>query len=184
MTLPLAVLAVLSAVGGLIQVPLIHGGQRLDRFLEPVFADVGRVVGAAAHTGHAAGEAGLEIALMVISLVVALSGIYVAYRFYVVDPGAPKRVVGRVKGLYGLLFNKYWVDEIYDAKIVQPIVNGSVALWKRFDAAVIDGAVNGIAREIDRAAGLLRLAQTGYVQVYAMILTLGMVVVFGYLALR
>ncbi len=184
MTIPLGILAVLSAIGGLIQVPLIQGGQRLDRFLEPVFADVGRVAGTAAHTGHAAGEAGLEVALMAISLVVALSGIYVAYRFYVVDPGAPKRLVERVKGIYALLFNKYWVDEIYDAKIVQPIVRGSIGLWKRFDAAIIDGAVNGVAREIDRAAGLLRLAQTGYVQVYALILTLGMVVVFGYLALR
>jgi NADH-quinone oxidoreductase subunit L len=185
MTLPLVVLAVLSAVGGLIQVPLIERGQRLDHFLEPVFADVSRVVGgAAAHAGHPAGEAGLEIALMVISLVVALSGIYVAHRFYLADPAAPKRLAERAKGLYALLFHKYWVDEIYDAKIVQPIVRGSVRLWQRFDAAVIDGAVNGIAREIDRAAGLLRLAQTGYVQVYAMILTLGMVVVFGYLALR
>ncbi|HEY6220908.1 MAG TPA: NADH-quinone oxidoreductase subunit L, partial [Candidatus Eisenbacteria bacterium] len=183
MTLPLVILAVLSAIGGLVQVPLLERGQRLDAFLEPVFADVSRVVGAA-HAGHAAGEAGLEIALMVISLVVALSGIYVAYRFYVVDPGAPKRLVERAKGLYALLFNKYWVDEIYDAKIVQPIVRGSVSLWKRVDAAIIDGAVNGIGREIERAAGLLRLAQTGYVQVYAMILTLGMVVVFGYLALR
>ncbi|TMQ66686.1 MAG: NADH-quinone oxidoreductase subunit L [Candidatus Eisenbacteria bacterium] len=183
MTIPLVILAVLSAVGGLVQVPLIERGQRLDAFLEPVFADVSRVVGAA-HAGHAAGEAGLEIALMVISLVVALSGIFVAYRFYVVDPEAPKRLGERVKSLYLLLLNKYWIDEIYDAKIVQPIVRGSVSLWKRVDAAVIDGAVNGIGREIDRAAGLLRLAQTGYVQVYAMILTLGMVVVFGYLALR
>jgi len=184
MTLPLVILAVLSAVGGLVQVPLIERGGRLDAFLEPVFADVSRVVGDAAHAGHAPGEAGLEIALMVISLVVALSGIFVAYRFYVVDPETPKRLGERVKSLYLLLFNKYWVDEIYDRKIVQPIVRGSVSLWKRVDAAVIDGAVNGIGREIDRAAGLLRLAQTGYVQVYAMILTLGMVVVFGYLALR
>ena len=184
MTLPLTILAVLSAVGGLVQVPLIERGQRLDGFLEPVFADVSRVVGGAAHAGHAVGEAGLEIALMVISLVVALSGIFVAYRFYVVDPGAPKRLVERVKDLYALLFNKYWVDEIYDARIVQPIVRGSVRLWKRVDTAIIDGAVNGIGKEIERAAGLLRLAQTGYVQVYAMILTLGMVVVFGYLALR
>jgi len=184
MTLPLAILAVLSAVGGLVQVPLIEGGQRLDRFLEPVFADVAQVVGGAAHAGHAAGETSAEIALMVISLAVALSGIFVAHRFYVADPQAPRRLADRVKGFYALLFNKYWVDEIYDARIVRPVVRASLRLWQRFDAAVIDGAVNGIAREIERAAGLLRLAQTGYVQVYAMILTLGMVVVFGYLALR
>jgi NADH-quinone oxidoreductase subunit L len=102
----------------------------------------------------------------------------------VVDPQAPVRLAERAKRLYRTLFHKYWVDEIYDAKIVQPIVRASIRLWKRVDAAWIDGAVNGIAREIERAAGMLRLAQTGYVQVYAMILTLGMVVVFGYLALR
>ena len=100
------------------------------------------------------------------------------------DPGTPGRVAARVKGLYQLLLHKYWVDELYDARVIQPVVRGSHRLWQRFDIAVIDEAVNGIGRVIERAAGFLRLAQTGYVQAYAMILTLGMVVVFGYLALR
>jgi len=68
--------------------------------------------------------------------------------------------------------------------VVQPIYRGSVRLWERFDAAVIDGAVNGVGKQIERGAGLLRTAQVGYVQVYALILTLGAVVVIGYLALR
>jgi NADH-quinone oxidoreductase subunit L len=190
MILPLAVLALLSVVGGWIQLPLVAGGQRLDGFLEPVFADIARVAGSAAHGAgaHGAGggghDAGIEIALMVVSLVVAIAGIVTAHRFYVVDPSAPERLAERARGLYRLLFNKYWVDEVYDAKIVQPIVRGSVRLWRGFDAAFIDGAVNGVGREIERAAGFLRQAQTGAVQVYAIILTLGLVVVFGYLALR
>jgi len=184
MTIPLMVLAVLSAVGGFMQVPLIPGGQHLDRFLEPVFADVARIASETAPVSHEGGGAFLEVLLMAVSLGVALGGIYLAHRFYVVDPGAPARLTERAKGLYKLLSHKYWVDEIYDRRIVQPIVRGSVRLWQRFDAAVIDGTVNGIAREIGRAADMLRLAQTGYVQVYAMILTLGMVVVFGLLALR
>ena len=184
MTIPLTILAVLSAIGGLIQVPLIPGAQRLDHFLEPVFADAARIGVGMVHAPHEGGSTLLELALMVVSLGVALSGIFLAHRFYVVDPGAPARLAERAKGLYRLLFGKYWVDELYENNIVQPIVRGSTRLWQRFDAAVIDGAVNGVAREIERAAGLLRLAQTGYVQVYAMILTLGMVVVFGYLALR
>ncbi len=121
---------------------------------------------------------------MVISLLVALSGIFVAYRFYVTDPALPCRLAERAKGLYRLVFNKYWVDELYDAVIVQPIYRGSVRLWERFDAAVIDGAVNGVGRRIERGAELLRQAQTGYVQVYALVITLGAVVVLGYLALR
>ncbi len=187
MTIPLVLLAVLSAIGGFVQVPLLAGGQRLDAWLEPVFADVARVAegaaahGAGAHGGH---DPGLEIALMAISLAVALAGIFVAHRFYVADPEAPKRLAERARSFYRTLFNKYWIDEIYDARIVQPIRRGSERLWHGFDAAIIDGAVNGIARQIERGSALLRLAQTGYVQVYALIITLGLVVVIGYLALR
>jgi len=190
MTIPLVLLAVLSAVGGFVQVPLIQGGRRLEAFLEPVFADVARVGGeaaAAAHGAHAAGAAhapGLEIALMAVSLLVSITAIFLAHRFYVADPALPGRLAERARGAYRLLFHKYWVDEIYDARIVQPIVRGSVRLWERFDAAVIDGIVNGIGRKFEEGAALLRLAQTGYVQVYALVITLGMVVVFGYLALR
>jgi NADH-quinone oxidoreductase subunit L len=68
--------------------------------------------------------------------------------------------------------------------VIQPIVRGSERLWQGFDAGVIDGAVNGVGKQIERGAGLLRLAQTGYVQFYALIITLGLVVVLGYLALR
>ena len=188
MTIPLMILAVLSLVGGVIQLPLLEGGQRLSEFLAPVFADVAHVgeaaaAGAAVNGAEHAG-AGLEIALMVISLAVAASGIFLAYRFYMVDPEAPARLAERMRGLYRLVFNKYWVDEVYNDKIVEPIRRGSVALWEKFDAAVIDGAVNGVGRQIERGAGLLRQAQTGSVQVYAMVITLGLVVVLGYLALR
>ena len=186
MTIPLMILAVLSLVGGFIQIPLVQGGQKLSEFLAPVFADVAHVAGAAAEGAHGAEHAGmgLEIALMVISLAVAASGIFLAYRFYMVDPAAPKRLGEQMRGLYKLVFNKYWVDEVYNDKIVEPIRRGSITLWQKFDAGVIDGAVNGVGRQIERAAGLLRQAQTGSVQVYAMVITLGLVVVLGYLALR
>ncbi|HEX7078009.1 MAG TPA: NADH-quinone oxidoreductase subunit L, partial [Candidatus Eisenbacteria bacterium] len=145
MTIPLMILALLSVIGGFIQVPLIQGGQRLDGFLEPVFADVARVTGpAAAEAAHAAAQGGIEITFMVISLVVALAGIFVAHRFYVADPALPRRLGERARGLYQLLWHKYWVDEIYDARIVQPIKRGSIRLREQFDAAVIDGAVNGV----------------------------------------
>jgi NADH-quinone oxidoreductase subunit L len=188
MTIPLMILAVLSLVGGFVQIPLVEGGQKLSEFLAPVFADVAHVgeaaaAGVAAHGAEHAG-AGLEIALMVISLAVALAGIFLAYRFYIADPEAPARFVERTRDLYRLVYNKYWIDEIYNAKIVEPIRRGSVALWEKFDVAVIDGAVNGVGRQIERGAGLLRQAQTGSVQVYAMVITLGLVVVLGYLALR
>jgi NADH-quinone oxidoreductase subunit L len=180
MTVPLLILAVLSAIGGFIQVPLLDGGQRLDRFLEPVFADGATLLPAA----HAAQAPGAEVLLMVISLAVALVGIFVAYRFYVADPEIPRRLAEQMRGVYRTLLHKYWVDESYESSIVQPIYRGSVKLWHDFDEAVIDGAVNGVGRMIEGGSGLLRQAQVGYVQIYALVITMGAVVVIGYLALR
>jgi NADH-quinone oxidoreductase subunit L len=180
MTIPLLCLAVLSTIGGFIQAPLLPGWQRLDRFLEPVFADAATLLPPA----HVAQTQPSEIGLMLISLAVALVGIFVAYRFYVADPAIPRRLAEQARGIYKTLFNKYWVDEAYESLIVQPIYRGSADLWRDFDEGVIDGAVNGVGRLIQGGSGLLRQAQVGYVQVYALILTLGAVVVIGYLALR
>ncbi|HEV8128196.1 MAG TPA: NADH-quinone oxidoreductase subunit L [Candidatus Eisenbacteria bacterium] len=187
MTVPLMLLAVLSVIGGFVQIPLLAGGQRLDAFLEPVFGDLARVTGETARAvgaAHAEHQPILEGSLMAVSLLVALAGIWLARKFYVTDPTMPRRLAESARGYYQLLWDKYRVDELYDRTIVQPIVRGSVRLWHRFDEAVIDGAVNGVGRLVERGAGALRMAQTGYVQVYALILTLGLVVVFGYLALR
>ena len=185
MTLPLMILALLAVVGGLVNIPLLAGAQRLDEFLHPVFADLARVTGPTAHAEASAHhDPGLEIAFMAISLVVALAGIYLARKFYVTDPTLPHRLAESARGFYRLLWDKYRVDELYDRHVVQPLVRVSVRLWEEFDAAVIDGAVNGVGRQIERGAALLRTAQTGYVQFYALILTLGLVVVLGWLALR
>jgi len=185
MTLPLMILAVLAAVGGLINIPILAGGQRFDAWLEPVFADLARVMGPTAHAEAAAAhQPGTEIVFMAISLMVALAGIFLARRFYVTDPTLPRRLAESARGLYRTLWEKYRVDELYDRTVVQPIVRGSERLWQGFDAAVIDGAVNGVGKQIERGAGILRAAQTGYVQFYALIITLGLVVVLGYLALR
>jgi NADH-quinone oxidoreductase subunit L len=183
MTLPLILLAVLATIGGFVQIPIVAGGQRFDAFLEPVFADVARVTGGAAHAAAPA-TPGLEGAFMAISLLVAIAGIYLARKFYVTDPALPHRLAEAARGFYRLLWEKYRVDELYDRTVVQPMVKGSERLWQGFDAGVIDGAVNGVGRQIERGAGLLRTAQTGYVQYYALIITLGLVVVLGYLALR
>jgi NADH-quinone oxidoreductase subunit L len=185
MTLPLMILAVLAAIGGFVQIPILAGGQRFDAWLEPVFADLARVMGPTAHAeAGATHQPGLEAAFMGISLLVAIAGIYLARKFYVTDPALPHRLAETARGLYRTLWEKYRIDELYDRTVIQPIVRGSERLWHGFDAAVIDGAVNGVGKQIERGAGLLRAAQTGYVQFYALILTLGLVVVLGYLALR
>jgi len=87
----------------------------------------------------------------------------------------------RHPGLHRLLLNKYFVDEAYDAAVVQPIRMGSEqALWRGFDVRVIDGAVNGAGAVVAASAGVLRLLQTGLVRTYAGSMLIGVVVILGY----
>ena len=90
-------------------------------------------------------------------------------------------MVRRYPGLHRLLLNKYYVDEIYDAAVVQPIRVGSQeALWRGFDVRVIDGAVNGTGAIVAGSAGVLRLLQTGSVRTYAGSMFIGVVFILVY----
>jgi hypothetical protein len=90
-------------------------------------------------------------------------------------------VAERFAGLHRLLLNKYYVDEVYDATIVQPIrIASEEGLWKFFDVRVIDGAVNGVAQTVAAAASCCRRAQSGSVRTYAASLLLGVVAILGY----
>ncbi len=94
-------------------------------------------------------------------------------------------VWARFAGLYRLLLNKYYVDEVYDAAVVKPIVEGSEhGLWRTVDAGLIDGSVNGIGRLVRGAGGILRLAQTGSIRAYAASLFIGVVLVLAYYVWR
>jgi NADH-quinone oxidoreductase subunit L len=88
-------------------------------------------------------------------------------------------------GVYRLLLNKYYVDEAYDATVVQPIKQGStILLWKGFDAGVIDGTVNGVGALVRGSSGVLRRLQTGSMSAYAGSLFLGVVLILGYYLFR
>jgi NADH-quinone oxidoreductase subunit L len=80
-----------------------------------------------------------------------------------------------------LLFNKYYVDELYDAVIVQPIKRLSRSfLWRGLDAGLIDGSVNAVGFVVRGWSAVLRRMQTGSVRAYAMSLFMGVVVILGY----
>ena len=144
MTAPLAVLALLSLGGGYIAVP---------EYLEPVVG--------ALHEGH-------DATLVAISVGAGIAGILLAWLFYVAMPQLPDAITRTFSGLYRLVYNKYYVDEIYDALIVHPIRDGSsTVLWKGIDERVIDGAVNGAGQLASLAGGGLRHAQSGYIRRYA-----------------
>jgi NADH-quinone oxidoreductase subunit L len=112
---------------------------------------------------------------------VAAAGIGLATFVYRRKPETADRLAERFSGLHKLLLGKYYVDEIYDAAIVQPIkrLSGG-ALWRGVDAGVIDGTVNGVGLVVRGWSAVLRRLQTGSVRAYAMSTFLGVVVIVGY----
>jgi NADH-quinone oxidoreductase subunit L len=128
-----------------------------------------------------AADAGAESALMLAASLVALAGIGLATFFFLKRRDAADEVAARFSGVYRVLLNKYYVDDIYDAAIVQPIrIISEDGLWRGLDVRVIDGAVNGAGALVVDAAQRLRRLQTGSVRVYAASLFLGVVTVLGY----
>jgi NADH-quinone oxidoreductase subunit L len=181
MTLPLMILAVLSIMGGWIGIPHLN---QFEHWLEPALAHFIPAGAALPAEAHEAGF-GLEVALMAVSVVVALAGIYFAYQMYLAKAGAADRLAARMSGLYNLLKHKYYVDEIYDALFVRPLLWVSESFfWKIFDEKVIDGTVNGSAKFFGGMASVLRRWQTGIVQNYAVTLVLGLIIILGYLLAR
>jgi NADH-quinone oxidoreductase subunit L len=185
MTVPLLLLAVLSVIGGWVGMPALIGNvfhlpNAFEEWLAPVF---GHGAEGAAH-GGAHPPVALELGLMAASVAVALCGIGLAYYLYRVRTEKPKAIAEAVPGLYDAVYHKYYVDEIYDLLIVRRIVDGSVWLWRAFDAAFIDGIVNGIAAAVRGAGDRIRRMQTGVVGNYAFTFLLGAVLIVGYILAR
>ncbi|HEY4491547.1 MAG TPA: NADH-quinone oxidoreductase subunit L, partial [Acidobacteriota bacterium] len=188
MTIPLTILAILSIVGGFMGIPAILGGPGPIDFyhwLEPVTGSI---------HGEAAVSHTIEFGLMGISVAVALIGILIAWHMYLRKPETAPAIAARFPLAYRVLFRKYYVDEIYNAVVVQPIKGFCRAsMW--FDLAIIDGLVNGSAWMTLKSAvvsiwidvnivdllvnvvgylirffgGLVRKMQTGLVQNYGLI---------------
>jgi NADH-quinone oxidoreductase subunit L len=118
---------------------------------------------------------------MLVSSAVAAAGIAVAVYFFLKNRAAADRLAVRAAGVRRVLENKYYVDEVYDATIVQPIrIASEEGLWKVVDVRVIDGAVNGVADTVGGSGELIRRIQTGSVRGYAASLLLGVVFILGY----
>jgi NADH-quinone oxidoreductase subunit L len=182
MTIPLIILGVLSAVGGYIGLPRSLGGDSwFEGFLEPVFAHENLH---GLHEVHAHPALSVEYLLMGLSIVVALVGVLLAYQMYQKDPNMPGRLANRLKTTYKLLLNKYYIDEIYNATVVQPLLKTSDVLSDLFDMKGIDGMVNGVAWVVAATGKGVRRIQTGFVQNYALFMGAGILVLLGYLILK
>jgi NADH-quinone oxidoreductase subunit L len=173
MTLPLLLLAFFSVVAGYVGLPVVLGEKAnlFNRFLEPVIRP--------GHEAHL--SLNTEWLLILASVAVALCGIYIAYVFYLKSPRTPHRLVGRFPALYRLLYNKYYVDELYDAAFVRPMVGGSQAVYDNFDLKVIDGTIHGTASAAGSAGRWLSVIQSGLIKDYALVILLGVVIFLGYL---
>ncbi len=192
MTIPLIILAIGSVIAGYIGLPkALGGGAWFSQFLEGVI-----------HEEHHYVPHSLEYGLMLLSVIVALVGIYIAWLFYIKRPDLPQMIVEKVKGLYTLLYRKYYVDEIYNGVFVQGAlllgrlfglfdlfgidgaVNGVASLARGtgnitgiFDTKGIDGALNNMADGFGHTSIAFRRAQTGYIQNYLLAFIIGVLLI-------
>ena len=180
MTIPLIVLAILSAVGGFLGVPHVlghplHIPNLLESWLEPVFAG-----GTSLLPTHTGDHATLEFMLMGASVVIAITGIMFAKQLYAGGVQKAQALGKQFSGAYKLLWNKWYVDELYQTLFVNSIFYASRDfLWKIVDVLIIDGVVNGSARAIGAGAESLRKLQTGIAQNYALLMMVGIVILIA-----
>jgi NADH-quinone oxidoreductase subunit L len=190
MTIPLIILAFLSVVGGYIGIPAALGGSNIvEHFLAPV---IGLGDGKLFHdaTGmaliHGTEAAGhhfshmTEYILMAITIIIVFAGILTAYMMYIKKRTMPENLAEKLSFSYRVLLNKWYVDELYELLVINPLHSFSLFLWKIADVIIIDGFVNGTARFFMGCGSMLRQIQTGYVQLYAITFVAGTLAVIMY----
>jgi NADH-quinone oxidoreductase subunit L len=205
MAIPLVVLALGAVLAGYVGVPSILGGSnRIEAFLEPSFqapgdirlkpnatteggetpGDIRLKPNATTEGGAEAGgahDASAEWALMGVATTAAAVGIGLAALFWLKRRDLAAAAAERFPAAYRLLLNKYYVDEIYDSSIVQPIrIVSEQVLWKGVDQGVIDGAVNGAAVSVRGVSGVVRQLQTGSIRAYAASVFVGVLLLLAY----
>jgi NADH-quinone oxidoreductase subunit L len=130
-------------------------------------------------------EGGGEHWLEYVMIAAGLGGIALAYIFYVVAPGLPDTIVNLFSVPYNWVYNKYFVDELYDSAVVEPTIDGSRNLmWRVADVRIIDGIANGTATVAQAVGGVLRRAQSGYIRNYAAWVLAGAIAVIVYIGLN
>jgi NADH-quinone oxidoreductase subunit L len=208
MTFPLMTLAVGAIVAGFVGIPLALGGSNaIEKFLEPSFTpshvEGAAVAGESAREAAAEPEephvsANVERGLMAFSVLVALLGIWLAWKFYVTSPEISEELAERWAGAHRVLSNKYYVDELYDTTVVSGTFNAGKGLWAvdrnvvdgvvngsgwftiisawfsgLTDRTVVDGLVNLVGRICEEGSFWFRKIQTGLVQNYALLMLFG-----------
>ena len=177
MTVPLIFLAILSTVGGWAAAPhLVGGTDYFEKFLHPVFAMYAPAGVEGPPEAVEAPGTMLFHALTGWPVIIALAGLLIAWWFYIKSPQTPKKLAESLRGPYTLVLHKYYVDELYNAVIIQPLLWISTnVLWHVVDEGVIDGTVNGVARVSRDTGSELREIQSGNARSYATWVVIGAV---------
>ncbi len=191
MLVPLVLLAVLSVVGGYIGVPgALWGKNRFDHFLSPVFKVSAEAMPAGTVPGEPRGEAttqraeegDIELLLTGVSVAAAFTGLFFAWLLYHRRRDLPVRIAKALNGFYTTVANKYYVDEIYNAVIVRPLILGSTHwLWRGIDAGAIDRTLDDGAEGARGLSGALRRMQSGNIRSYAGWVAAGAAVIIAYM---
>jgi NADH-quinone oxidoreductase subunit L len=182
MLVPMAILAVLSVVGG-----WVSYRHTFENFLAPVFHDAVAAPLPDAHpagpSGEPAGEeGGKETLFLAISVAAAATGFFLAWLLYYRRPGLPQKIVERIPTLYQTVLHKYYVDELYAAVFVKPLLEGSSKLlWHGIDQHVIDAGVDGSADAVRQVSDRMRHMQSGNVRSYAGWIAFGAALVIAYM---
>ena len=175
MTIPLIILAILSAFGGFIGVPeVLGGGHWLANFLSPVFAASNSKLGDL-HLEHST-----EYILMLVSVMGALAAAGYAYLKYIKNAHIPVGDTAVRSPLMKLSYNKYYIDEIYGAMITKPLDSLSAFFFKVIDKWGIDGIVNGFGKGAIEASKGFRLLQSGNVGFYIFMMVAGIIALLLY----
>jgi NADH-quinone oxidoreductase subunit L len=169
MTIPLMVLGVLSVVGGYLGIPHVlghglHLPNLLEEWLSPVVMEIPGFVGASAPE---------EFMLMGISVAVAGVSAFLSYHLYVNDPAKPKEIANKLSHVHTWILNKFYVDEFYFSKIINPLIEASKGLWVYIDVNFIDKATYAVSDLSKEAGDGARSLQNGNMQQYAMYIVLG-----------
>lgn len=183
MTIPLIVLGVLSVIGGWIGIPHVIGEvlpgtppNVLEHWLEPLIK--------ALPAGDHHHDTSIEWALMGTSVLLAAISASIAYVFYVKSPAIPQKIADAMGPIYRLISKKYLVDELYFGAFINPLVALSKNLWHRVDVGLIDRTTYVLSDLIRGGGGMVRSAQTGNMQQYALYIALGLVAVLSFVLMR
>ncbi|WP_237144844.1 NADH-quinone oxidoreductase subunit L [Pontibacter pamirensis] len=176
MTIPLIVLAILSTVGGFIGMPEVFGAEHvLANYLSPIF-DFARVANGPAlapiQLDHAT-----EYMLMGLSVAVALIAAIIAYVMYVSKNTVPAEEKERLGPVHNLVYNKYYIDELYNTIIVRPVMWLSSFFHRVVDMLLVDGIVNGFGKFVSGSGRTLRYAQSGVISFYVLVMVFSIVLI-------